>query len=455
MRVALREAALAELARRRQKTEPLVDFIPRISPRFESPHHLTPLLDAIERTETEAVRALVSVPPRHSKTETLLHGIARRLSRRPWETIAYITFGDRLAKTKSRLARQYALRAGVRLRDDAHSLDEWRTPELGGAIFTSVGGAIVGQGANVLIIDDPHKDRAEAESALHRDAVWEWYQGAAYTRVEPGGSIIITHTRWHPDDLTGRALREHEHEDWEHIKLRAIDERGQALWPSRWPVEALEQKHQSIGDYEWFSQFQGEPLPRGGTVFRDVRWYNPKDLPPKGLRISIGIDLAYSGKTKSDWSACVVLAQTADGTAYVLDVAREQADVPTFAEKIRACASPYPGAAIRWHTSTTESGVAQLLGRLGLNVKHELAKADKFTRAQPVAAKWNLGGVLVPGGPGVHRPSWVDDFVREVTTFTGQGDRHDDQVDALASAFVAVTPKPFSAATVGGRHDDD
>ncbi len=419
--------------------ERLVDFIPRISPRYDRPHHLAPLLDVLERSEREPVRAIVSVPPRHAKTETILHAIAYRLQRRPHDTIAYVTYGDRLSKGKSRLAREYAERAGLVLRDDAAALNEWRNAEMGGCIFTSIGGAITGTGCNLLIIDDPHKDRAEAESALHRDTVWEWYRGTGYTRVEPGGSVVICHTRWHPEDLIGRVLREQEHERFEPIVLPAINDNGEALWPERWPIEALEQRHRVIGEYDWASQFQGRPVPKGGAVFKDVRWYDPRAIHRDGLRISIGIDLAYSEKTKSDASAMVVLGEI-DGRVYVLYVQKERMEVPAFAEIIRAQQAMYPGAYVRWHTSTTEQGIVQLLKSLGIQIKGELAKADKFTRSQAVAAAWNCGNVMLPGGfdaqgQPIAPPAWVNDFVAEVTAFTGLGDRHDDQVDALASAY--------------------
>lgn len=446
-----------------EQAEPLIDFITRISPRYHRPTHLQRLLSVLERTEREPVRAIVNLPPRHSKTESLLHGIARRIKRRPWETVAYVTYGDSLARDKSILCREYALRAGVQLRDDSAAANRWRTPQLGGALFTSIGGAITGQGANVLVIDDPHKDRTEAESQVERDKVWNWYIGTGLDRVEPGGSVIVCQTRWHPDDLTGRLVDQRLQQDgWEVISLPALgldqpdgsrvaDENGEPLWPEQWPREELLKKR--IDEYEWRSKFQQAPVKRGGAVFRDVRYYDPRTL-PNGLRISVGMDLAYSKKTHADWSACVVLGQDMDGTTYVLAVAREQMEVPAFAEVVRGTVAQWPTARVWWHTSTTEAGTAQLLRSMGLNVKNELARADKFVRAQPVAAQWNAGRLLLPGGftdeYGNARPApaWVDEFVREVTRFTGIGDKRDDQVDALASAYSAWCKAPSQ------RHDE-
>lgn len=446
-----------------EEAEPLIDFIPRISPKYSRPTHLARLLSVLERAETEPVRAIVNLPPRHSKTETLLHAIARRLKRRPWDNIGYVTYVDQIATEKSVRAREFAGRAGVTFREDANRLNRWVTPEMGGAIFTSIGGSITGLGVDLLIVDDPHKDRADAESAASRDKVWDWYIGTALDRVETGGSVIVCQTRWHPDDMTGRLLEQHAQDGWEVISLPALgwnmpdgsrvaDDAGEALWPERWPRDELLKKKRD--EYEWRSKFQQQPVARGGAVFREVRYYDPRSL-PGGLQISVGIDLAYSEKTHADWSACVVLGRDYEGRVYVLNAARKQLEVPAFSEVIKGTIASWPAARITWHTATVEAGTAQLLKTLGLNVKNVRAGADKFIRAQPVAAAWNNGEVLVPSGyedeygNRVPPPQWVDEFVREVSRFTGIGDKRDDQVDALASAY-SVWSAPAKE-----RHDSD
>lgn len=392
------------------------------------PTHLLPLIHEIERAEHESVRALVSVPPRHSKTETLLHAVAWWVARHPEKTVAYATYGDRLTKSKSRLARDYARAAGVELRDDGSALNEWRTPQGGGALFTSIGGPFTGQGCDLLIIDDPHKDRAEAESQIIRDTVYDWYRGTSYSRVEPGGGIIVCHTRWHPDDLIGRLLRDAD-ESWRRVFLPALSDAGEPLWAERWPAAELERKRVGVGPYEWASTYMGEPRPRGGAVFDDVRFYDK--LPEgKSFRVTVGLDLAYSAKTHADWSVAVVLAEY-DGTYYLLDVVREQTTPSEFAKRLRQIHASHPGARWLWYTSTTEAGLADLLRKeCGFPLLGEVAKADKFVRAQPVAAAWRDGKVLVPSGA-----AWASAFVSELASFTGVNDKHDDQVDSLAAAF--------------------
>lgn len=183
----------------------LADFIPRVSRGFAAPRHLAPLLALFARIDAgEPVRVCVSVPPRHGKTETVLHGIAWLLARHPGWRIAYVSYAADIARSKSRQARDYALRAGVRLRDDSAALHEWGTREGGGLLATGIGGPLTGHGVRALFVDDPHKNRADADSPTSRENVFNWFTSTAMTRVEPGGSVGVVHTRWHPADLIGR-----------------------------------------------------------------------------------------------------------------------------------------------------------------------------------------------------------------------------------------------------------
>lgn len=412
---------------------PFLDFFERLHARqrWERPTHLAPLVELLEAAETEPVRALVSVPPRCGKTETLLAAIAWRLTRHPEHAIAYASYSSDLARSKSRLARDYARMSDVGLRDDTNSVGEWRTTDGGGMLAMGVGAGLTGHGANTLIIDDPTKNRAEAESSRIRDSIYEWFTSTAMTRVEPGGSVIVCHTRWHPDDLIGRLERDAAVR-WTRINLPAINDEGEALWPSRWPVDAMLRRKAEVGEYDWASLYQGHPRPRGGSVFRDVVLCD--EAPSRGYKVSIGIDLAYSTRTHSDYSVAVVMAESG-GVYYVLDVIRAQVEAPAFRNALDRLRSRYPTAKPRWYCAGPERGVADLMGEIDARA----CTADKFVRAQPVAAAWNAGSIQVVRGG-----QWLDAFVREVTAFTGVADSHDDQVDALAAAFDAfsnVAPK--------------
>jgi predicted phage terminase large subunit-like protein len=431
-------------------TDSLVSFVPQVSPTYAAPFHLAPLIAELERAEREPVRCLVSVPPRHAKTETFLHAIAWWLRRDPSVVCGYASYADRIAWSKSGAAREYARRAGVELDRAQNAKAEWRTTAGGGLLATGAGGPLTGFGVHRLIIDDPHKNRREAESATVRSHIHEWATSTAFTRLEPGGSVFVVHTRWHPDDLIGR-LSKNDGVPWKVINLRAINDDGAALWPGRWSVEDLQRRRAEVGEYDWASLFQGEPRPRGGSVFGDAKLYQIDDgdtdstrltrgLPylPKRLKITIGVDFAYTAKTSSDTSVAVAIGRDTDArmpTFYVLEVLRMQAPPEAFAKALGAFSIRHNGAPIHAYIGGTEIGNVRLMKSVGnVTVHTRPAVADKFVRAQPCAATHNAGRMLLPanGGP------TIDKFASVLAGFTGLNDSEDDDVDALVAAHDAA-----------------
>jgi hypothetical protein len=264
-----RIATIASLLRSADlSTLSLLDFVPKITPNFARPTHLADVAGMIESCECQPIRACVSVPPRHSKTETVLHGIARYLRKHPDRTVAYVSYAADIARSKSRQARDYARAAGVQLRDDSAALHEWRTPQGGGLLATGIGGPLTGHGVSLLVVDDPFKNRSEADSPTVREAVYNWFTSTAMTRVEPGGSVLVVHTRWHLEDLIGRLLRETEVE-WSPLNLPAINASGEALWPERWPLDALLQRKAEVGEHDWQSLYQGHPVAKAGRIYSE------------------------------------------------------------------------------------------------------------------------------------------------------------------------------------------
>jgi predicted phage terminase large subunit-like protein len=149
-----------------------------------------------------------------------------------------------------------------------------------------------------------------------------------------------------------------------------------------------------------------------------------------GYQLGIGVDLAYSSRTSSDYSVAVCVA-IERGKAHVIDVLRRQCSAPEFGSYLAAWRAKYPGARLRAYAHGTELGAIDYFKRsAGVNVEAMQCTGDKFVRAQPVSAAWNRGEVLVP-----RSAPWLGDFVSEVTEFTGVNDPHDDCVDALAAAY--------------------
>lgn len=420
----------------------LLDYVPLVSgesDNLERPDHLEPYANLLSRAIGGNLRSVVAAPPQHGKTELTKHAFAwwaKNGSKRH----AYVTYSIERAEYVSRKFFELAQRAGLEPKGRLSDVQLKGGTEIR---FTSIGGSLTGFSVDgVLLVDDPVKDRASAESPTVRRRAIEWLVDVGRSRRHEGTSIIVMATRWHPEDPSGQLIKL----GYEYINLKAIAEPssqsdvgpdgrilsdplhrmpGEALWPARKPAGFF--KEEMTNAYSWASLYQGEPKPRGSSVFRDVQYY---DELPDTYSVGIGIDLAYTSKTHSDYCAAVAIAES-DGKYYVLDVRREQSDPPKFAAVLRQLKAAYPGARMLWYTSTTEIGLADLLRQeSGVPVDGKIAKADKFVRAQPVAAAWNSGKVFVP-----RDADWVPDFVSEVMDFTGVSDRHDDQVDALAAAF--------------------
>lgn len=431
----------AKRTRKRSKalcTRRLLHFIPRLTPRYRAPLHLLPFLDRLERLKGGGLRLAVSVPPRHGKSESILHWIVWQLLRDPSTRILYVAHTAAFARRQSRNARRMAKEAGVELAAGVQAANEWETTAGGGLVARGIDGDITGRGFDVVIVDDPIKGMKVAESAHQRETIWQTFTTDIFTRIEPdGGSVIVVHTRWHVDDLIGRAVKDL---GFEHLNIPAIAEDdqdpvgrpiGAALWPERWGLGLLEERRKVLGEYSWAALFQGHPRPRGNKVFGEPHFYD--EVPTSGYQIGYGVDLAYTAKTHADYSVLirgiVVVTKGADQkpvrTLYILEVWRQQVEAPDFADFVKAKRAERPGPVL-WYAAGTEKGSAQFFRRAGVPVAVRNAGTDKFQRAQPFAAAWNRGDVLVPS----NAPDWLHAFLEELGDFTGVADKKDDQVDA-------------------------
>lgn len=446
-------------------TSGLLDFIPRISPTFERPEHMAPLARLFERAVAgEPVRAVFSAPPQHGKTEIALHGIAWALSRAPSIPFVYATYGADLSLTKSDRARGLARLAGVEISSTSDSKKEWLTRSGGGLRATGVGGPLTGNPAQIALVDDPYKNRVDAESSAYRRRVEQWFDDVLMTRVAPGGSVIVWATRWTPNDLSGKLIAD----GWEHVRLPAIEDRSleafeavekavreatdptilrvlQAelarlfdalvlLWPSRWRGRVMELLARRANAYTWASLYQGKPRPRGGTVFHDVYRYD--ELPTVAYTDALGTDFAYAAKTSSDSSALVHFRRVGD-LLYVVHALKQKVDAATWMQRIAAYQQANGQPPCGWYASSTEYGAAVMGSGFGASVTPMPARSgDKFVRAQPYATSWNGGRVLVPSSS----PPWLDSFLESHLNFTGVGDEDDDEVDAGAAGHDLLAP---------------
>lgn len=172
-----------------------------------------------------------------------------------------------------------ALFPQTQLAQDSQAKGEWRTSQGGGYYAVGIGGALMGRGAELAIIDDPFATWDDAQSQTTRENVWEWYTGTLYNRVRPGGAIILIQHRMHEDDLAGRLIERQKSggDKWEIVELPALLE--DPPWPERYDRAALERIKSNTDSRKWSALYLQNPTPDEGTYFkREWFWrFDPKD----------------------------------------------------------------------------------------------------------------------------------------------------------------------------------
>ena len=352
----------------------------------------------------------------------------------PKKHFVYATYNQNRANEVANDVWDLAEQVGLR---PTKAKTQWRIFNGAEIKFTSIGGSLTGYPIDGgIIIDDPIKDMADALSATKRKKAISWLDSVVNVRVHPNAWVIVMATRWHPNDLSGYAINSL---GWEYVNLKAIctspesDPMGrkldEVLWPEKRPLSFLEPIKRANA-FIWASLYQGEPRPQGNTVFREPTYYDT--LPTSGYRIVWGVDLAYTAKTSADFSVAIC-CYVAGESLYVVDVYRHQVEAPQFAAVLTNAQTARPGPLL-WIGAGPELGVAQQIRRQIPQLLFRAATTDKFVRASPVSEAWNLGKVLVP-----RSAPWLDELLGEIASFTGVSDAHDDQVDAIASAYLLST----------------
>ncbi len=215
----------AELARRR-----LGDFLATLLPSYQAAAHTRLLCEHLERLEAREIRRLIVLaPPRHSKSTHVAQAFpAWYLGRRPSESVIVASYSAELAEAHSRRARGYVADPRypfeTRIAADSSAVNRWATTDGGGLIAAGVGGGLTGHGADVLVVDDPVRDREAADSPTIRESTWRWWSEVALTRCQPGAVILLTQTRWHQDDLAGRILNAPGADEWTLLRMPALAE---------------------------------------------------------------------------------------------------------------------------------------------------------------------------------------------------------------------------------------
>ena len=479
-------AALLQFAR-----DSVVGYAMLSNPRYIVARHHRLIGQVFERVVAgKARRVIIEAPPRHGKSELVsIVGPAWALGRKPaWKIITASHTASLAERMSGRVRNLLAdplhvavFGAGAALRDDTTAKGDFATVSGGEAYAVGVGGTPIGRGANLIVIDDPFRSRDDAESERVRQSVRDWYSSSIYTRLEDDGAIILMHQRWHDDDLVGWLLKEHADEGWERITLPAIYDDdaaaagpcpigrkvGQALWPERYPVEALEKIKRALSaesPREWESMYQQRPVKAGGQEIRR-EWIKLTERPMQDhawarMNRYILCDPADSTKKKSDWTVFAVIGLADDQNFYLLDMVRDRLSLRERTDALFRLHRVWKPMAVGYEKYGKDSEIQHIEGEMEREnyrflirtLSGDKAKNDRIRRMIPhlECGRWWFPPSLVRN---IHDGRAVDlvNAIIEEEALPFPVGKHDDALDAMSRIY--DMPMVWPASGAGQSHE--
>jgi len=415
-------------------------------------------LEAVKRGEIS--RLLINIPPRHMKS--LLSSVffpAWVWLSEPGTSFLFASYAQSLSIRDSIKCRRIIqnpiyenfvkhCQPDFKLVDDQNTKIKFENNQGGYRVATSVGGALTGEGADIIVIDDPH-NVVEGESEIVRNMTIQWWDESMSTRLNNPrtGAYIIIMQRVHEGDLTGHVLAKN-HKDWNHVCIpaeyegenRIISSLGwkdprkkenELLWERRVGRKEMEEVKSALGEYASAGQLQQRPSPRKGGMFKPHQM-EIVDLPPEKIVKTVRYWDKAGSKNKGAFTAGVKVGKMTDGRFIVLDVIRGQwealerekimkqtAKLDGFNTRIRIEQEPGSGG--------KESAQATIRNLAGHIIEAEKPTGDKEARAEPFAIQVNAGNVLLL------KADWNKVYVEELKKFPAG--KYKDQVDASSGAF--------------------
>lgn len=451
--------------------------------RYDPQHFHNLLAEALEKVERgELARLIIVMPPRHGKSQLASWAfIAWYMGRNPYNHAILASYNEELADEAGSKVREYMLSSvyqqvfpGCHLRRGSKAVDRLQTEEGGIAAFTGVYGTVTGRGGDVLVVDDPMKGSADADSANTRDKVWRWFSQDLLSRqMTDMGSVIVIMTRWHEDDIIGRLTDPRnphydatEAAEWKILHLTALAEdndclnrqKGDALWPERHSAKRLESMRR-MNARGFNANYQGRPTPEEGTFFLRG-WLRPYALSelPKNLRIYCASDHAVGLKQENDKTCLMAAGVDENDDIWILpDLFWQRAGTEVVVERIIDMMDLHKPLVWWGENDHIFKSIGPFLfkrmqeRKVYCTVEKVQPVKDKRQRAQAIRGRMAMGKVRFP----TFAP-WWGDALDELLKFDRAA--HDDFVDPLAHLGMGIgrlvradkTPDPRAAEPPSG-----
>jgi len=465
---------LERMARAQKSRLKVTDFAQFTTPDPECPEdssrskyhvkrHHEALAAALEEVAKGNIkRLIISMPPRHGKTELCcVRFIPWYLAQFPGKHAIYATYNENLAKDKGNEVKDVMLDpAYAQVFPDCHlkkggkAAGRLETNNKNKAYFVGRGGSITGRGGDLIVVDDLFKNDEEADSPTMREKVWKWFTGTIMNRfMTDEGCMILVMTRWHEDDVIGRLTdpenpyySEKVAADWDIVNIPAEAEPndilgrevGEALWPERFGIKYLHEQR-ALSERRYSCLYQGNPSPEAGVFFlREwIRYYQPGSLDTSQMRkygacdLSVGTKEQLKGGKQADRSALMIFGVDQNDDIYLLDAIMNRDRPDDNVEKIIDMMKHHKP--ISWFTYQDQitGSIGPLLfkrmkeRRAYCHVSEHPSTGSKEQKAQSFKGRLAMGKVYFPKGK-----FWANDVVEELIRFPGG--KNDDCVDTCA-----------------------
>ena len=447
------------LARATAKSH-LLDFNRFNMPAFEDPPHIKILASYLERVASrEITRLMVFMPPRHGKTEEVsIQFPAWYLGNNPQHQIIGASYSENLAYNNSRACRDTILSEPYQrlwpYKLDSTGVINWRIKgkenKRSNYVAAGVGGSLTGEGADIMIIDDPVRNYEDACSIVLRETNWNWYKTVVRTRLQPKAAIILIMTRWHHDDLAGRLLRLSQSDPlasvWTMLVLPAEDTDGTrmqppgilpnytSLWPSRYPAPELASLKSDLGSRSYSALYLQSPSDEEGSIVKRV-WFkyyreDPIELQSKLTDICQSWDMAFKDTSDSSYVVGQVWGRRG-ADKFLLDQVRRRMDFTETCKELIRLSAKWPRAGRKMvEDKANGPAVINHLRRVVSGLIPMPKDISKEAALQAASPDIEAGNVHLPD-PDLN--PWVREYVEELATFGVSP--FTDQCDATAQAI--------------------
>ena len=408
--------------------------------------------------------------PTHNSTRVSRDFVIDSLIHAPDTRVVMASYSQDLANRNGRSVRNLIAShpdLGIRIADDHGAASEWSlSGHQGGVKSVGRGAGVVGRAADMIVIDDPLKDRAEADSETIRETCWSWWTESLSTRLAPGAPVVLILTRWHSDDLAGRLLAAEDGHLWRVINIPAQADHDPAKGetdplgrePGEFMISARDRTAEQweaikvrIGTRGWNAQYQGRPTAAQGDIFhRD--WWQEYQVPlwldradgskwATGMdEVMISADLAFKDTAASDYVAMGVWGRRGVD-CYLLDLVNERLDFVATCQRLRQLAARWPQATLKLvEDKANGPAVIAALRRVVPGIIPEEPQGSKVARATAVSPLVEAGNVHLPSP---ELAPWVSVVIDQCAGFPNAA--HDDVVDQLSQALNRLILQPLLA----------